>query len=92
MSLTIASLPPDAASFITGVVSSGKYSSADDVVIAALRLLESQERSLADLRLKIDEGLEDLTRGDYLEIPNDASHRALFDRLKSEILQTARGA
>lgn len=42
--------------FITTLVSQGRYSSASDVVRAALRLLEEQEAKLAALRAALDEG------------------------------------
>jgi hypothetical protein len=40
----------------------------------------------AELRAKIDEGIEDFARGDYIEIADEAAHQALFAKLKSEVL------
>jgi antitoxin ParD1/3/4 len=42
--------------FIAAQVNQGRYSSASDVVRAALRLLEEQEARLAALRAALDEG------------------------------------
>jgi antitoxin ParD1/3/4 len=42
--------------FIATQVKEGRYSSASDVVRAALRLLEEQEAKLAALRAALDEG------------------------------------
>ena len=42
--------------FITSEVASGKYSSASEVVRSALRLLESEERKLIELRNALIEG------------------------------------
>jgi antitoxin ParD1/3/4 len=42
--------------FILSEVSSGKYSSASEVVRSALRLLESEEKKLNDLRNALIEG------------------------------------
>jgi antitoxin ParD1/3/4 len=42
--------------FITTQVNQGRYSSASDVVRAALRLLEEQETRLAALRAALEEG------------------------------------
>ncbi len=42
--------------FITTQVNQGRYSSASDVVRAALRLLEEQETKLAALRAALEEG------------------------------------
>ncbi|MDR3567320.1 MAG: type II toxin-antitoxin system ParD family antitoxin [Syntrophobacteraceae bacterium] len=42
--------------FIAAQIRRGRYSSASDVVRAALRLLEEQEAHLAALRASLDEG------------------------------------
>ena len=42
--------------FINSEVDSGKYSSASEVVRSALRLLESEERKLKELRSALIEG------------------------------------
>ncbi|MBK8806546.1 MAG: type II toxin-antitoxin system ParD family antitoxin [Bacteroidales bacterium] len=42
--------------FINSSVNSGKYSSASDVVRSALRLLESEEKKLKELRDALIEG------------------------------------
>ena len=42
--------------FINSSVSSGKYSSASEVVRSALRLLESEEKKLKELREALIEG------------------------------------
>jgi antitoxin ParD1/3/4 len=42
--------------FINSSVASGKYSSASEVVRSALRLLESEEKKLKDLREALIEG------------------------------------
>lgn len=42
--------------FINSSVASGKYSSASEVVRSALRLLESEEKKLKDLRAALIDG------------------------------------
>ncbi len=42
--------------FISTSIASGKYSSASEVVRSALRLLESEEKKLNELRLALIEG------------------------------------
>jgi antitoxin ParD1/3/4 len=42
--------------FISSEVASGKYNSASEVVRSALRLLESEERKLKELRIALIEG------------------------------------
>lgn len=53
---TSISLGPHFENFINSSVASGKYSSASEVVRSALRLLESEERKLNELRNALIEG------------------------------------
>ena len=50
------SLPADQAAYLDGLVASGAYASASEVVRAGLRLLENQEAKLAALRNALKEG------------------------------------
>jgi len=57
--------------FIQQKLESGKYSSADDVIFEAFRLLEERDRHyeqwLQDTRQKVKGGLEQLNRGEGIE-------------------------
>ncbi|HKK61926.1 MAG TPA: type II toxin-antitoxin system ParD family antitoxin [Bacteroidales bacterium] len=58
--------------FINTSISSGKYSSASEVIRSALRLLESEEKKLNELRLALIEGenspmIEDFDANKHLE-------------------------
>jgi len=53
---TSISLGPHFEGFINSEVSSGKYGSASEVVRSALRLLESEEKKLSELRNALIEG------------------------------------
>lgn len=53
---TSISLDEHDAGFVAAEVASGRYRSADDVVHAALRLLEDREAQLRALRAALDEG------------------------------------
>jgi antitoxin ParD1/3/4 len=58
--LTPADLPEDAARFAEAQIAAGRFATVDDVVLAAMRSLETEERryetKLAALRAAIDEG------------------------------------
>jgi putative addiction module CopG family antidote len=79
-------LPADVSAYIQSELRAGKYQSADELVTAALRERRDREQQLAELRAKIDEGIQDFARGDYIEIAGEAAHEAFFDELKSEVL------
>ncbi len=65
------SLNQDVEQFILLQVESGKYTSADEVIVAGIRLLEEQERiykgRLEELRHEIAIGIEQLDRSERLD-------------------------
>ena len=57
--------------FINGVISSGRYNSASEVIRTALRLLETEEQKTVELRKALDLGekskiIEDFNPTDHL--------------------------
>ncbi len=65
------SLTPELSQFIERRLRSGKYTTASEVVRAALRLLEERERvpvqGIAELKAEIEHGLEQLRRGESVD-------------------------
>ena len=65
------SLTTDIEQFIHTQVESGKYASADEVIIAGIRLLEERERiykgRFEELQREIMIGIEQLDRGEMLD-------------------------
>ncbi len=65
------SFTPEQAAFLAGCVRSGRYQSASEVVREAVRLLEHQltrrEAELARARAMIQEGAEQLDRGEVVD-------------------------
>jgi len=61
------SLTPELERLVSEKVQTGRYASASEVIREGLRLLEEQDqlkqRRLAEVRQKIDRGLEQLDRG-----------------------------
>jgi antitoxin ParD1/3/4 len=79
------SLTPELESWVDERVRSGRYASASEVIREALRLLEEQElakqKRLADVRQKIDHGLDQLNQGRGIR-PDDARSQLRAARKK----------
>lgn len=59
-------LPAEIEAIVKAKVASGAYASESDVVVAALRLLETdaeRQRKFAELKALIQEGIDDVERG-----------------------------
>jgi antitoxin ParD1/3/4 len=78
------SLTPELERFISGLVESGRYRSASEVVRHAVRLLqqreEEREAKLEAIRRAVDVGIEELERGEG--IPADEVFEELLSALK----------
>jgi antitoxin ParD1/3/4 len=72
-------LTPDAEALVKKKVETGSYSSADDVIHEALRLLDERDAARIRLRAAIAVGDEDLERGNLVDWTPD-----FFERLKQE--------
>jgi antitoxin ParD1/3/4 len=66
------SLTPEQDAFIEKAVKSGEYQNASEAVRDALRALQQRRREdalkLKALRLQIKAGIDDLERGDFVEV------------------------
>jgi len=61
------SLTPENAAFVAACVESGRYQSASEVASAALRLLADQEAERLNVRRQVQEGVDQLDRGDTVD-------------------------
>jgi antitoxin ParD1/3/4 len=64
---------------ITIQLNSGRYQSADEVILAALELLEQREQKLVELRKQIDIGAEQIAQGKVTD------GEVVFDRLLNRL-------
>jgi len=62
-------------------VKSGEYKSADDVVMASLRLLKAQEEGIEALRREIMRGVEDIEQGRFSTYATEDELEAFSDQI-----------
>jgi antitoxin ParD1/3/4 len=62
-------------------VKSGEYKSADEVVIASLRLLKAQEKGMEALRQEIMYGVEDIQQGRFTAYETDTELGTFSDEI-----------
>lgn len=62
-------------------VRSGAYKSADEVVIASLRLLKAKEEGMDALRREIMRGVEDVAQGRFTTYTTDEELEALSNEI-----------
>lgn len=76
-------IPPELQQFVDRELASGHYQSAEEVLCAGLRLL--QERRLHDLRCDVQAGLNQLDRGEGIELEDEdePSLHAFFEDIKT---------
>ena len=76
------SLTPGLEKFIKDEVASDEYQTSSEVVRDALRLLKQEkDRRKQVLREQIKIGLDELDRGEYIEIKNEQDQKALLARI-----------
>jgi len=74
------SLTPELDRYVSSKVQTGRYNSASEVLREALRLMQERDEirdlQIAETRLKIQNGLDALASGDYVE----ATSTELYDQ------------
>jgi antitoxin ParD1/3/4 len=78
-------LNPNHEQFILSKIKSGRYANVDEVIAAALQLLEEQEQQyvfwLEDTRKKVEVGLDEIERGEVLDT------EVVINQLKDKLRQ-----
>lgn len=69
---------------IKGLISSGSYQNASEVLRAGLRLLEREEASLADLRSGLRQGLAQVEEDELADGSGSDAIRRAFGRARSQ--------
>ena len=65
--VTISNLPSQTEAEIRSLIASGGYDDATEIVVQAVHQFAQREQSLADLRAKIQVGIDQIERGDVID-------------------------
>ncbi len=76
------SLTPQLERLIQKKVKSGNYQSASEVIREALRLMQSRDQRLEDLRRSVQSGIDEIERGEGIEL-RESDLGGFFDEIKS---------
>ncbi|MCC6585652.1 MAG: type II toxin-antitoxin system ParD family antitoxin [Bryobacterales bacterium] len=80
-------------SFVKERIASGRFSNASEVFREGLRLLEQRHREdelkLQWLRAAVQEGIDDLERGDYIEVDSTDELNSLMDDIRNQAVRRA---
>ena len=75
-------IPPDLQQFVPQVIDNGSYKSETEVIGQALRLLQQRQQKIEELRQKIQLGLDQLDRGEGIELKDEEELRLFFEDIK----------
>lgn len=65
-------LTPAVRAVVDRLMSTGRFQAADDVIREAVELLEQREKRLGVLRAMVQDGIDEIDRGDCAELDLDA--------------------
>ena len=78
------SFPPDLERFVQHELSTGRFQSTDELVYHSLRELRDRQQKREELRQTIRAGLDQLDRGEFIELDGEDAQREFFEQIKAE--------
>jgi len=75
-------IPPDLQQFVHNVIDAGSYENETEVVGQALRLLQERRRRIEELQHEIQPALDELDRGEGIEIKDEEELRLFFEDIQ----------
>ena len=81
----IATFPPDLQQFVQEELASGHYKNEDEFLVEAVRSYRDRNVRLRELKEEIKTSLEQLDRGEGIELADDAVLETFFDEIDREV-------
>lgn len=75
--------PPELQQIVRQELASGNYSSEDELLLKAMRLLHQREDDLRNFKAQLQSRLDRLDRGEAVELEGETALQAFFDDIQS---------
>ena len=76
--------PTELQQLVREELATGVYSSEDELLMEAVRLLHQRETDLRNFKSQLQNRLDRLDRGEGIELENEAALRAFFDDVQAQ--------
>ena len=77
------SFPPELQQLVHQELAAGGYSSEDELLLEAVRLLHQREEDLRNFKAQLQGRLDRLDRGEGIELESEIALRAFFDDVQT---------
>lgn len=77
------SFPPELQQMVREELDSGHYTSEDEVLLEAVRLLRQREDDLRNFKTQLQTRLDRLDRGEGIELEDETALRTFFDDVQA---------
>ena len=75
--------PPELQQLVHAELAAGAYSSEDELLLEAVRLLHEREEDLRNFKVRLQGRLDRLDRGEGIELQTGADLRVFFDDIQA---------
>ena len=75
--------PPELQQIVRQELASGNYSSEDELLLEAVRLLHHREEDLRNFKAQLQGRLDRLDRGEVVELESETALQAFFDDIQT---------
>ena len=75
--------PQELQQMVRQELASGNYSSEDELLLEAVRLLHQREEDLRNFKAQLQGRLDRLDRGEVIELEDETALRAFFDNVQT---------
>jgi Arc/MetJ-type ribon-helix-helix transcriptional regulator len=75
--------PPELQQLVHQELASGSYSSEDDLLLDAVRLLHQRQEALRDFKVRLQQRLDRIDHGQGIELEDESALQTFFDDIQT---------